>query len=210
MRDARGAAMHPASFAVNRIKWKLQFFYDDMLSFVGLTDARLRLMQTIATCDGPWEALLAAKLGITPQTVGETLHSLEKLGHVTLTPSEVDRRKNIVDLTKKGRETLARVRRIYLKSGLVKKEGARSFVDAPKKPEKLEKVIALMRDARQALFERSTYRPEEPWDHEIDGGASLTGDDKQVYDAVVAYCDQRFLHLPFEYLMSTWDFPAPS
>jgi DNA-binding MarR family transcriptional regulator len=196
--------MHAASFAVNRIKWKLQFFYDDILEFVGLTDARLRLMQTIASCEAPWEALLAAKLGITPQTVGETLHSLERLGHVTLTQSELDGRKKIVDLTPKGRATLARVRRIYLKSGLVKREGARCFIDAPKKPEKLEKVVALMRDARSALFEQSTYRPEAPWDAEIDDGASLDAEDKATYDAVVAYCDARFLHLPFDYLMSTW------
>jgi DNA-binding MarR family transcriptional regulator len=195
--------MHAVTFAVNRTKWKFQFFYDDILGFIGLTDARLRLMQVIDSSEAPCQAELAAKLGISRQTVNETLGALIRKGLIEKTPSVVDKRKRIIALNAAGKKLLARVWAIYLRSGIANRAAARTLIDVPKKPEKIPQVIALLRNARIALFEQSTYRPRKPYDEEIDHGAPLEGEDRAIFDAVVKYCRDRFMHLPFDYLMST-------
>jgi DNA-binding MarR family transcriptional regulator len=135
--------MHAVTFAVNRTKWKFQFFYDDILRFIGLTDARLRLMQVIDASEAPCQAELAAKLGISRQTVNETLGALIRKGLIEKKPSVVDKRKRIIALNAAGKKLLARVWAIYLRSGIANRAAARTLIDVPKKPEKIPQVIAL-------------------------------------------------------------------
>jgi DNA-binding MarR family transcriptional regulator len=195
--------MHAVAFAINRTKWKFAQFYDDILRFIGLTDARLRLLITIQDSEAPYEKELAFKLGITRQTVSQTLDAVVGLGFAERVEGVMDRRRNYVYLTPKGREVLRRVYAIYVRSGIARKIAARAFIDIPVAPEKIPHVLERLRDPRFAFGERSTFRPRVAANEEIDSGEPLEGDDRVIFDRVVRYCRKRFNHLPWEYIMST-------
>jgi DNA-binding MarR family transcriptional regulator len=196
--------MHEVSFAIKRTHWNFVKFYNRILEPMGITDARLQLLHAIDAKDAPWQSELAHFLGCTPQCISEMLDSLEELGLITRTDGEVDRRKKFISLTPACRELLKRVHAIYLRSGLVNKLAARAFIDIPSKPQKIATALALTKDSRKAMLDRSWFKPPRGWEDEIDGGKPLKGVDRQIYDDVVDYCRERFQHLPWDYLMATW------
>lgn len=63
-----------------------------------------KILQELAMCDGVPQKELAERMHIRPQSLTDALVHLEKVGYITRTRSERDRREQVVNLTESGRE----------------------------------------------------------------------------------------------------------
>jgi hypothetical protein len=131
------------------------------------------------------------------------VNSLIKRGLVKKTRGEVDKRCRYIELTPAGKAITARFFRIHVRSGFTAKYAARMLIDVPAKPAKIEQMLALAKDFKHALRDRSYFQPDMVYPEEMDDGAPLDPPDKRIYDRIVRYGEARFRHLPFEYLMYT-------
>ena len=81
--------------------------FTETLAEVGLTPTQFGAMAHLATEPGLSQAEIARRVLITPQSIGELLASLERLGAVTRTPGRPGRAKTVT-LTATGRAALDR------------------------------------------------------------------------------------------------------
>lgn len=197
--------MNALSFLAKRCHLKAVRLNTVALSLVGITPARLDLLQAIARrpYDSAKQISLAVFLGVSRQTIGKMLIALEKLGLVLRGEDDADRRCLFVELTEAGRALLDRVRAIYLRSGVAAKAEARMLVDLPRNPEKNAAFAELANTMRYALDDCAGFMPERHDIMKCDAGAPLAGDDRLAFDAVCDYMRWRFRHLPLHYLITT-------
>ena len=74
----------------------------------GITDTRPshgNVMEHLAFEDGLRLADLAARAGVTPQSMGQWVDELEELGYVERQPDSTDRRAKRIHLTRKGKRS---------------------------------------------------------------------------------------------------------
>jgi hypothetical protein len=77
------------------------------------------------------------------------------------------------------------------------------LIDLPANPAKVRRQIELANDLRRSLEDRSSFRPDDVDPSLFDGGAPLVGDDRDIFDRAIRYCQWRFGHLPMEYILET-------
>jgi DNA-binding MarR family transcriptional regulator len=75
--------------------------------FSDLRHSHGRLLEGLSSVDGQRLNELASRAGMTPQSMGELVDDLERLGYVERRADPADRRAKRVHLTKKGRSTRA-------------------------------------------------------------------------------------------------------
>jgi DNA-binding MarR family transcriptional regulator len=196
--------MNRVSFAAKRIHLDLMLFNHSALAPVGITPARLDMLQAIrARFDGcQTQGQLAALLGVTRQTVARMSRSLEELGLVVCERTPPDLRRVYIMLTDAGRALLARVHRIYLRSGLAGQAAVFARRDAAKQPEKATLLCEMARQVRESLSKWAPFLPEAADLHSWDEGASLEGADRKVFRNVTRWLYDRFWALPFDYVLS--------
>jgi DNA-binding MarR family transcriptional regulator len=81
--------------------------FTETLAGAGLTPAQFGVLVQLAAEPGASQAEIARRVLVTPQSIGELLGSLERLGHVTRTPGRPGRA-TVVALTEAGRAALDR------------------------------------------------------------------------------------------------------
>ncbi|MFF0223672.1 MarR family winged helix-turn-helix transcriptional regulator [Streptomyces sp. NPDC004629] len=80
---------------------------DRHMAAAGLSLARTKMLRLLAERGTLHQAELADGLGQAPRSVTQALEALERLGLVTRTGDERDRRRKVVTLTGRGRAALA-------------------------------------------------------------------------------------------------------
>lgn len=81
---------------------------DAALADVGLTARDLGVLRVIAGGEARSQQEVAAVLGVDRTSMVALLDALERRGIVTRKPSELDRRRNVVELTRDGRSLFQR------------------------------------------------------------------------------------------------------
>lgn len=195
--------MNLVQFQVKRAHWRLWDFEAKLLAPFGTTPARLDMLQCIAEHGAPTQSLLMWKLGLAAPTVSKMLKRLDALGLVQRDVDPADLRRRIVRLTEEARALLARVRRILLRSGVAAKAQARCLVDVPLDPQIVRQLLACTRRVQWALKDRAAFAPEGASPNDIDLVRSFTGEDRSLYRRTIEYCQSRFNHLPFLYVLET-------
>ncbi|MFD3482256.1 MarR family winged helix-turn-helix transcriptional regulator [Streptomyces sp. NPDC058665] len=79
---------------------------DQRMAAAGLSLARTKLLQLLASHGGMHQAELAEALGQAPRSVTQAVEALERLGLITRATDPTDRRRKTVELTDKGRSAL--------------------------------------------------------------------------------------------------------
>ncbi len=196
--------MNPVSFAAKRAHLDLMLLNRDALWPLGITPARLDMMQAIrARFDGcQTQGQLAALLGVARQTVARMSRSLEALGLVTCERTAPDLRRVYIMLTDAGRALLARVHRIYIRSGLAGLAAVFALRDDALKPEKSTRLIEMSRQIRESLSKWAPFVPEVTDAQSWDDGKPLDGADRRVFCVVTQWLYGQIRALPFDYVMA--------
>lgn len=192
--------MNVVTFQVKRAHWRLWGLAAGVLSFLGTTPARLDMLQAIDRHGSPTQSWLRWRLGLSAPTVSKMVKLLEQRGFVRREENPDDGRSHLVVLTALARDLLDRVSRVVVRSGVASLAAVRSLVDDRRRPERTDSLIQRTREVQRALEDRARFVPEIPTEIP-DCGASLEGDDRKTYDAVVEYCRSRFYHLPVAYIL---------
>ncbi|MBL8607970.1 MAG: winged helix-turn-helix transcriptional regulator [Myxococcales bacterium] len=196
--------MNRVSFAAKRAHLDLMLLNRGALAPLGITPARLDMMQAIrARFDGcQTQGQLAALLGVARQTVARMSRSLEALGLVVCERTAPDLRRVYIMLTDAGRELLERVHRIYLRSGLAGLAAVFALRDGARQPEKATRFVDMARDIRDSLSKWAPFTPEGVAPESWDDGKPLQGADQRVFRNVTLWLYGHFRALPFDYLLA--------
>ncbi len=196
--------MNRVSFAAKRAHLDLMLLNRGALAPMGITPARLDMMQAIrARFDGcQTQGQLAALLGVTRQTVARMSRSLEALGLVVCERAAPDLRRVYIMLTDAGQALLARVHRIYIRSGLAGLAAVFALRDGARQPEKAERFVDMARQIRDSLSKWAPFVPEHLAPESWDDGAPLEGADRRVFTRVTQWLFGHFCALPFDYLIA--------
>ncbi|MBL8606915.1 MAG: MarR family transcriptional regulator [Myxococcales bacterium] len=196
--------MNHVSFAAKRAHLDLMLFNRSALAPLGITPARLDMLQAIrARFDGcQTQGQLAALLGVTRQTVARMSRSLEALGLVLCERTPPDMRRVYIVLTEAGRALLERIQRIYIRSGIAGQAAIFALRDRAKQPEKATRLIEMARQIRESLSNCAPFAPEAADLPSWDEGAALEGADRKVFRDVTRWLYWRFRGLPFDYVMA--------
>ncbi len=114
--------MHAAFFGLKRAHHAVLRLGRHAFASMGLTAARFDLLFAVHSHNGrrmPQRAL-QRMLGVCRATVSRMLRSLEELGLVRRTPSDVDRRRKLVQLTKEGRSRVWKALRRLVRNGMAR------------------------------------------------------------------------------------------
>ena len=116
--------MHQIFFLFKRSYWGIQNKLRVPLKDFDITPARVDMLYAIKESNGDWLAQreqrrLTRKLGVTRSVVSRMLRAMVRLGWISRTKAEYDRRMWLVSITEKGKELLDRVMRTFVKSGRV-------------------------------------------------------------------------------------------
>lgn len=195
--------MNLVQFQVKRAHWRLWDFEAKLLAPFGTTPARLDMLQCIAEHGAPTQAVLMWKLGLAAATVSKMLKLLDAQGFVLRDVDPGDLRRRIARLTEKARGLLQRVRRVLLRSGIATKAQARCLVDIPLNPQLVMRLVAGTRRVQWALEDRAVFVPEAGTPDNVDLVRSFVGEELSLYKRAVRYCQSRFNHLPFLYILET-------
>ena len=195
--------MNLVQFQVKRAHWRLWDFEAKLLAPFGTTPARLDMLQCIAVHGAPTQSLLMWKLGLTAATVSKMLKLLDAHGLVLRDVDPADFRRRIARLTEKARALLASVRRVILRSGIAAKAQARFIVDIPLDPRRVTQLIEGTRRVQWALNDRAVFIPEPASPSNPDLVRSFAGDELSLFRQAIQYCQSRFNHLPFMYILET-------
>lgn len=196
------ALMNPLTFQVKRAHWRLWSFASRLLRPFGTTPARLDMLQAIDELEAPTQTRLARKLGLTKGTVSEMLDLLQVSGFVHRLQSTSDLRCKIVRLTELGRALLGAVFRVLVRSGLARKASAFALVDPLVTLMRNRQMKARTRDIQFALGDSATFSPVTVPIEEIDEGAPLEGDERELYQKLWKRLYRSFTHLPVRYVLS--------
>lgn len=197
---ASRGGMNVVTFQVKRAHWRLWDLAAGVLSFFGTTPARLDMLQAIDRHGAPTQSYLRTRLGLSAPTVSKMVKLLRERGFVRCEENPDDGRSHLVVLTQLARDLLERVSRVVVRSGIASLAAVRSLVDDRRRPERTDSLIQRTKEVQRALEDRAHFVPEIPTEMP-DLGASLEGDDRKLYDAIVDYCRSRFYHLPIAYLL---------
>ncbi len=203
--------MNAVSFAAKRAHLDLMLLNRDALAPLGITPARLDMLQAIrARFDGcQTQGQLAALLGVTRQTVGRMSRSLQALGLVHLERTAPDLRRVYITLTDAGRALLARVTRIYLRSGLAGLAGSLVLCDSVLCPEKAPLLVEMARRIRTSLGKWAPFTPEAVDPRRWDDGVPLVDAERKVFRGVTRWLFANLHDLPLDYVFAnTPPFPA--
>lgn len=80
--------------------------WNDKLAGLGLTHAGVIALEVLAAEGEMTQAQLATRVRVQAQTMGKTLGRLEVHGHIIRARSDVDRRRQIVQITDEGKRAL--------------------------------------------------------------------------------------------------------
>ncbi len=107
--DIEQPAMIPCLCAqTRRVDRLLNRIYDDALRPLGINTMQKSLLSNIGRCpEGVDTSVLCRRLALDRSTLTRNLTMLERMGFVSTTPNERDRRKRNVALTDSGRVTVA-------------------------------------------------------------------------------------------------------
>jgi len=203
MRIALLRDMNLVQFQVKRAHWRLWDFEAKLLAPFGTTPARLDMLQCIAQHGTPTQSLLMWKLGLSASTVSKMLKRLDALGYVRRDVDPFDLRRRVARLTDDARALLAKVRLVLLQSGVAAKAAARCLVDLPLQPERVRKLVEGTRRVQWALEDRAIFVPEAGSPANPDLIGALMGEDRALFRRAIEYCQSRFNHLPFMYILET-------
>ena len=195
--------MNLVQFQLKRAHWRLWDFEAKLLAPFGTTPARLDMLQCIALHGAPTQSLLMWQLGLSAATVSKMLKLLDTHGLVRRDVDPVDLRRRIARLTESARELLAKVRRVLLQSGVAAKAQARCLVDIPLDPQLVDRLVEGTRRVQWALSDRAVFRPEAALPSNVDLVRSLEGEEASLFARAIQYCQSRFNHLPFMYILET-------
>jgi DNA-binding MarR family transcriptional regulator len=120
-RTASDTAAPPAGNActcgsLRKASRRISQFYDAALAPLGIKSTQFSILSEVArgSSDGPVTMCeLATAMVMDRSTLGHNLKPLERDDLVLLRLSKLDRRKRYVELTKKGRSTLQKSRRLW-------------------------------------------------------------------------------------------------
>lgn len=200
---ADGRGMNQLQFLVKRAHWRLWGFEAALLAPFGTTPARLDMLQCIAQHGVAPQSVLIWKLGLSPSTVSKMLSLLDAQGLVLRDVDPSDYRRRLARITDAARELLAKVYRVLLKSGVASKAHARCMVDLPADPEILRSTFDRLHRVQWALEDRAIFVPDSVPHGEGDRGASLVPEERKLLSRVITYCQARFGHLPYFYILQT-------
>ncbi|MBL8609449.1 MAG: MarR family transcriptional regulator [Myxococcales bacterium] len=195
--------MNLVQFQVKRAHWRLWDFEAKLLAPFGTTPARLDMLQCIAAHGAPTQSLLMWQLGLAGATVSKMLKLLDAHGLVQRDVDPVDLRRRIVRLTDEARALLAKVRRVLLRTGVAWKARARCLVDIPLDPQRVMQLVDSTRRVQWALKDRAAFVPEPVEMPNPDVVRSLVGEELTLFKRTIQYCQSRFNHLPFMYILET-------
>ncbi len=204
MRCAERGRMNHVSFAAKRAHWDLTLLNRGALAPLGITPARLDMMQAIrARFDGCQnQGQLAAFLGVARQTVARMARSLEALGLVVCERAAPDLRYVYISLTDEGRALLERVQRIYIRSGLAGQAAVLALRDSARQPEKSSLLVEMSGQIRASLSKWAPFVPEGAGAETWDDGVHLEGADRRVFRGVTKWLSAQFHALPFDYVFA--------
>lgn len=99
----------PLALLANRIFKFAEADFFEALAEAGHADIRMRYTALFEALDesGTRGSVLAERLGMTQQAMGQLLDDVEAAGYVTRVPDVADRRARVVTLTDRGRDTVA-------------------------------------------------------------------------------------------------------
>jgi len=203
MRVAARGGMNLVQFQVKRAHWRLWDFEAKLLRIFGTTPARLDMLQCIAQNGAPTQSILVWQLGLHPSTVSKMLELLRQRGWIVRDVDPRDRRRRVARLTDLARDLLDRIERVLLRSGIARKAQARCLVDIPDLPKKVFSLFERTRRVQWALEDRAPFRPDSERHHGCDLGESLEPHERSLYRRAIAYCQERFGHLPVAYVLET-------
>lgn len=195
--------MNLVQFQVKRAHWRLWDFEARLLAPFGTTPARLDMLQCIERHGAPTQSFLMWQLGLCAATVSKMLKLLDARGLVERDVDPADYRRRIARLTTKARELLERVRRVLLRTGVAAKAQARCLVDIPLDPQLVNRLVEGTRRVQWALEDRAAFAPEAASPSNPDLIRSLVGDELSLFGRAIRYCQSRFNHLPYLYILET-------
>src|ERR1700723_3405619 len=92
----------------------LEGYTDAALARFGITSRDLGALRVIAGGEGKSQLDVAGILGVDRTSMVALLDALEQAGIVARRPSEQDRRRNVIELTKRGREIFVEAEQLSL------------------------------------------------------------------------------------------------
>ncbi len=195
--------MNQLSFAAKRAHLDLLQLNRELLAPMGITPARLDLMQAIrARLDGcQMVGQLAAFLGVSRQVVSRMAKSLEALGLVARERTDLDRRCVYVLLTESGAALLAQIRRIYLLTGLAGRSALFALLDTLSSQEQGGRFVEMAKQIRVSFDTWAPFVPESEPVERWDDGAALEGRELRIFRSACRWLYARCHRLPFLYLM---------
>lgn len=195
--------MNPLSFAAKRAHLDLVQMNRELLAPMGITPARLDMMQAIrARFDGcQMVGQLAAFLGVSRQVVSRMAKALEALGLVARERTDVDRRCVYLILTERGVALLAEIRRIYLLTGLAGRAALFALRDTLTSSEQGRRFIEMAKQIRTSFDTWAPFEPETEPVERWDDGAALEGREQRIFTHACRWLYGRCHRLPFLYLM---------
>lgn len=96
----------PTGRLVSTLARRVEHEWNIHLSAWGLTHSSLPVLASLVRSSHSQRGLAVA-LGVTEQTVSRLVRRLERIGYVTVHPSQTDRRRTVVELSELGRSALA-------------------------------------------------------------------------------------------------------
>ncbi len=107
LRQSSVAGMRRTSYLVKRVEVGVRVMLDAALRRYGLTSGQYLLLSQVSRQGGLSSAELARRLSVTPQSMNESIATLEQKRLVRRTEDRTNRRILLIGLTREGRRVLA-------------------------------------------------------------------------------------------------------
>lgn len=193
--------MHDLAFRCKLVHWAFVDLHRRLLSPLGITPARLDLLQALADEDNcHYGAALGRILGVTRQTIHDMVDALAALGLLRRLPQDERTRIVPLELTDAGRALLDDVFAVFVRSGVALKSAARTLLDFPRDPAKVRAFVESARRIQTSLQRRGCHVPQAVGPDDVDAGAGLDDRLEPVFDRALRLCRRAFAWLPMEYV----------